>query len=285
MKSRSSVSSPAFARCLIFGFVLWVSAPKSGRAEDSLTFKNQSWQEDDHRIRVDSQYVQIESDLSTTTHVKAMGLIDAIAGATPTGERPATAGAPVPMATMHDRRKAWGRGTLPPVLARECDRGFREQPRERLRLERLVAQHRHRLQREEHQPARRLRAHRRQDQRGETRLDHQAAQDRQRFPRRGEPADRRQHLGDGQHLLRRVARLHERPLQDRLDHEAERRPGLLLHRAGEPPADEGQGERVPRPQPQLRAGPRRAGGLLPVLSRHLRYREPHALAAVDPEAR
>jgi hypothetical protein len=107
MKSRSSVSSPAFARCLIFGFVLWVSAPKSGRAEDSLTFKNQSWQEDDHRIRVDSQYVQIESDLSTTTHVKAMGLIDAIAGATPTGERPATAGAPVPMATMHDRRKAW----------------------------------------------------------------------------------------------------------------------------------------------------------------------------------
>jgi hypothetical protein len=94
-------------RCLLFGLALWLSLPKSGRAESSLTFKNQSWQEDDHRIRVDSQYMLLESDLSTSTHFKLMGLIDAIAGATPTGEKPATAGAPVPLATMHDRRKAW----------------------------------------------------------------------------------------------------------------------------------------------------------------------------------
>ncbi|MBI2496792.1 MAG: DUF3570 domain-containing protein [Opitutae bacterium] len=94
-------------RCLLFGLIIWLSLPKSGRAESSLTFKNQTWQEEDHRIRVDSQYALIESDLTTGTHFKLMGLIDSIAGATPTGEKPATASAPVPLANMEDRRKAW----------------------------------------------------------------------------------------------------------------------------------------------------------------------------------
>jgi len=107
MRSRSHTNSRASARCLIFGAVLWLSVPKSGRAESSLTIKNQSWQEDNNRVRVDSQYAQIESDLTTSTHVSAMGLIDAIAGATPTGEKPATLGGPVPLAHMSDRRKAW----------------------------------------------------------------------------------------------------------------------------------------------------------------------------------
>jgi hypothetical protein len=107
MRSRSPLATRDAARCLLFGLVLWLSLPKTGRAEDTLTFKNQSWQESDHRIRVDSQYVQLESDLSTSTHVKLMGLVDAIAGATPTGEKPLNAGDPVPLAAMHDRRKAW----------------------------------------------------------------------------------------------------------------------------------------------------------------------------------
>ena len=92
---------------LLLGGILLLSLPKGGRAEDSLTLKNQSWQEASQRIRVDSQYAQIDSDLTTSTHFKLMGLIDAIAGATPTGEKPATVGAPVPLASMHDRRKAW----------------------------------------------------------------------------------------------------------------------------------------------------------------------------------
>jgi hypothetical protein len=80
---------------------------KTAQAEDSLTFKAQSWQEDDRRIRVDSQYALLDSDLTPSTHFKLMGLIDSIAGATPTGETPRTPGGPVPLATMHDRRKAW----------------------------------------------------------------------------------------------------------------------------------------------------------------------------------
>ena len=95
------------SRAVIVGAILWLSLPKTGRAENSFTFKAQSWQEDDHRIRVDSQYGLIDADLSTSTHFKIMGLIDSIAGATPTGEKPLAPGAPTPLAMMHDRRKAW----------------------------------------------------------------------------------------------------------------------------------------------------------------------------------
>lgn len=97
---------PAVHSCyLTLLFVL--CQPRSARAEDSLTFKDQSYQEDNQRIRVDSQYLQLDSDLSTSTHFKLMGLIDSIAGATPTGEKPLTPGGPTPLAPMHDRRKAW----------------------------------------------------------------------------------------------------------------------------------------------------------------------------------
>jgi len=94
-------------RGLLLALLLMLSLPKNGRAEDSVTFKNQSWQEADNRVRVDAQYGQIESDLTTSTHFKLMGLIDSIAGATPTGEKPAHVGDPVPTAHMSDRRKAW----------------------------------------------------------------------------------------------------------------------------------------------------------------------------------
>ncbi len=94
-------------RDIFLGLLLSLGLLKSSRGEDTLTFKAQSWQEDNQRIRVDSQYAQLESDLTTSTHLKLMGLIDSIAGATPTGEAPLTPGGPVPIAPMHDRRKAW----------------------------------------------------------------------------------------------------------------------------------------------------------------------------------
>ena len=107
MRTPTSIHLTQSIRGLVFGAVLWLSLPKTGRGEDSLTFKAQSWQEDNQRIRVDSQYAQLEADLSTSTHFKLMGLIDSIAGATPTGEKPLAPGDPTPLASMHDRRKAW----------------------------------------------------------------------------------------------------------------------------------------------------------------------------------
>ena len=115
----SHPSLPRFThsfRAVVVGCILWLSLPKTGRGEDSLTFKAQSWQEDNQRIRVDSQYTQLDTDLSTSTHFKLMGLIDSIAGATPTGENPNHPRTPTldnpsttidPYAPMHDRRKAW----------------------------------------------------------------------------------------------------------------------------------------------------------------------------------
>ena len=95
------------ARCQLVGLVLLLSSPRAARAEASLSLKDQSFQEEDNRIRVDTQYGQVDDDLTTSTHFKVMGLIDSIAGATPTGEKSAVPGGPVPLATMHDRRKSW----------------------------------------------------------------------------------------------------------------------------------------------------------------------------------
>lgn len=103
---------PASRKFLILraGFVssvLFLCQSRGARAEDSLTLKAQSWQEDKDRVKVDSQYTLLEKDVGTDTHLKVMGLIDTIAGATPTGEKPPVGEALVPKVPMHDRRKAW----------------------------------------------------------------------------------------------------------------------------------------------------------------------------------
>jgi len=106
MESLQSCCFSIQVRTSFVALCLLLSQPRGARAEDSLTLKAQSWQEDKDRIRVDSQYAQIDKDIGTDTHFKVMGLLDSIAGATPTGERPA-AGNIVPKANMEDRRKAW----------------------------------------------------------------------------------------------------------------------------------------------------------------------------------
>ena len=87
--------------------VLFITQPKEARAEDTLTYKYQSWQEDNGRIGVTSHYALAEKDLGPDMHFKAMGLIDSIAGATPTGELPRTPGGATPTAHMEDVRRAW----------------------------------------------------------------------------------------------------------------------------------------------------------------------------------
>jgi len=93
-------------RGLLSTALLSLFAARAAHAESSITVKNQSWQEDNKRIRVDSQYSQIDAELSPDARLKVMGLIDTIAGATPTGEK-AAPGAPVPVSQMEDERKAW----------------------------------------------------------------------------------------------------------------------------------------------------------------------------------
>ncbi|HWA86347.1 MAG TPA: DUF3570 domain-containing protein [Opitutus sp.] len=80
---------------------------RATRAENSLSYKYVDYREDGGRIAVESHYGLAEADLTPDLRLKLTGVIDAIAGATPTGQPPPTPGAPVPLTELHDRRKAW----------------------------------------------------------------------------------------------------------------------------------------------------------------------------------
>lgn len=90
---------------LIAAFFLQQLRP--ARAENAVSYKYVDYREADDRMSVESHYGLFESDLGADLHLKLEGVIDAIAGATPTGQPPSTPGGKVPLATIHDRRKAW----------------------------------------------------------------------------------------------------------------------------------------------------------------------------------
>lgn len=94
-------------RCLFVASLLQLILPRVSRAEGAVSFKYQTWQEDDGRIRVNSEYGSVEQSLPADAKLKLTGVIDSISGATPTGELPTNAGDPVPLSHMEDRRKAW----------------------------------------------------------------------------------------------------------------------------------------------------------------------------------
>lgn len=87
--------------------VLHLVNPRPSRAEDAVAYKFQSWQEDGGRIRVDAHYGLVEKDLGLAARLRLTGVIDTIAGATPTGEPPPPGSDAVPLAQLDDRREAW----------------------------------------------------------------------------------------------------------------------------------------------------------------------------------
>lgn len=91
---------------LAAGLLLWL-CPRESRAQGQLGYKFQTWQEENGRIRVDSHYALAERDLGVATKLKVTGLVDTITGASPTGQPAAKPGAPLPLASLTDRRKAW----------------------------------------------------------------------------------------------------------------------------------------------------------------------------------
>lgn len=81
--------------------------PRGARAEDSLAYKYQVYRERDGRVTVRTQTGHVEADLGVQWHLKVEGVIDAIAGATPTGQPAPTPGGEVPLTHLTERRKAW----------------------------------------------------------------------------------------------------------------------------------------------------------------------------------
>jgi hypothetical protein len=103
MTSAPACSARAAA---LAALLLWLS-PREIRAEDTIRYKFQDYQEMGGRIAVKVNGAVIEKDLGTDMHLKVEGIIDAITGATPNGQ-PAPAGSDqVPLADLHERRKAW----------------------------------------------------------------------------------------------------------------------------------------------------------------------------------
>lgn len=98
---------PLDGRALLLAVVCVFGQLRAARAESAISYKYHDYREADDRITVESHYGMIEATLGAAMRFKAHGVIDAIAGATPTGEPPATSGGPVPLAEIDDRRKGW----------------------------------------------------------------------------------------------------------------------------------------------------------------------------------
>ena len=87
---------------------LGLGLPRSpARAEDSIAYKYETYREADGRIKVETQSGSAEHNFGADTQLKLTGTIDAIAGATPTGEPARPGSDQVATTQMHDRRKAW----------------------------------------------------------------------------------------------------------------------------------------------------------------------------------
>ncbi|MCX6952869.1 MAG: DUF3570 domain-containing protein [Verrucomicrobia bacterium] len=100
------VPLPTTRAFVLASLLAWL-APRSARAENSIAYKYSDYREADGRIAIKTQGTYIEKDLGTEMHLKLEGLLDAITGATPSGQ-PAPAGTTqVPLSQLHDRRKAW----------------------------------------------------------------------------------------------------------------------------------------------------------------------------------
>lgn len=77
------------------------------RADNSAGYIFENYREDDGRITVETQSGSADQDVGAFGHLSLTGTIDAVSGATPTGQ-PAPAGSDqVVLTQLHTRRKAW----------------------------------------------------------------------------------------------------------------------------------------------------------------------------------
>lgn len=81
--------------------------PARSRGENAISYKYQDYQESDGRIDVETHGVHLTADVGLRNRLKVEGVIDALAGATPTGQPAPRGSDAVPMSWMDERRKAW----------------------------------------------------------------------------------------------------------------------------------------------------------------------------------
>jgi hypothetical protein len=82
----------------------------SARADDSVAYIFENYRENDGRITVETQSGSVDQDVGSFGHLSLTGTIDAVAGATPTGQPAPMGSDQVVMSEIHTRRKAWSGG-------------------------------------------------------------------------------------------------------------------------------------------------------------------------------
>lgn len=92
--------------CALVVLLTWLT-PRDGRAENSAAYKYQDYHESGGRVTVKTHGALLEQLLGTNDRVKFEGLIDSIAGATPTGQPAPEGSDQVPLSHLEERRKAW----------------------------------------------------------------------------------------------------------------------------------------------------------------------------------
>jgi len=120
-------AAPPVARRLAglwMAMALVIAQPRAARAENSLAYEYEDYREMGGRISVDTESALVQQDLGTDMQVKLGGVIDAIAGATPSGQ-PAPAGSDqVTLARDTDLRHAWNADLSRQFSAVNVDVGF-----------------------------------------------------------------------------------------------------------------------------------------------------------------
>lgn len=79
----------------------------SAKADNSIAYYYEDYSEENGRIQVRTQSSSADQDLGPYAHLRLTGTIDAVSGATPTGEPAPPGSDQVNMTDIHTRRKAW----------------------------------------------------------------------------------------------------------------------------------------------------------------------------------
>ena len=94
-------------RCGFFIALFGLAQLRPVWADEGVSYKYQDYHESGGRIGVQVHSALVEKDLGTTMAIRVSGTLDAIAGATPTGELAATPGGQVRLAQIEEERRAW----------------------------------------------------------------------------------------------------------------------------------------------------------------------------------
>ena len=110
---------------LLASLALILSRP-AARGADSVDFKYENYREKDGRITVVTESSSVNEDVAAYGHIQLTGTIDAVAGATPTGQPAAPGTQQVPLTEIHTRRKAWSGDYSEQIKSFNIDAAFAE---------------------------------------------------------------------------------------------------------------------------------------------------------------